>query len=204
VEVEDSVAKGVPGMENFWKATLSMFQCMTLSSWSYMQVNLVCMLEMYHNFGHRQVLMRVAIPDSCACTLQQDVQTSRNAHVLGSVSEYYLPVVAPAWTSASCPLRKGAKCMSLHGFADTNVAHSMQYRSMDTEGSWASILYILLVLFIALVMMNLFTAVLKLKLAKAMSRAGWVRATCYAWISAKMQHHIPVLSLRHTVAKTSP
>ena len=40
---------------------------------------------------------------------------------------------------------------------------------MDYEGWWASLLYILLVLFVALIMINLFTAVLKLKLAKAMS-----------------------------------
>lgn len=45
----------------------------------------------------------------------------------------------------------------------------LQYRSMDNQGWWASFLYILLVLFVALIMMNLFTAVLKLRLAKAMS-----------------------------------
>jgi hypothetical protein len=45
----------------------------------------------------------------------------------------------------------------------------LQYRSMDRVGWWTCALYIVLVLCVAHIMMNLFTAVLKLKLAKAMS-----------------------------------
>ena len=41
---------------------------------------------------------------------------------------------------------------------------------MDSQGWWACFIYILLVLYVALIMMNLFTAVLKLRLAKAMSK----------------------------------
>lgn len=56
-----------------------------------------------------------------------------------------------------------------YSVSDLTLAQLLQYRSMDNQGWWASFLYILLVLFVALIMMNLFTAVLKLKLAKAMS-----------------------------------
>lgn len=58
--------------------------------------------------------------------------------------------------------------MTLRIVPPTPIA-CVQYRSMDFDGWWTSLLYILLVLFVALIMLNLFTAVLKLKLAKAMS-----------------------------------
>lgn len=37
VDLQDSLAYNVPGVDNFAKALLSMFQCVTLSAWSYMQ-----------------------------------------------------------------------------------------------------------------------------------------------------------------------
>lgn len=37
MELEESLAYNVPGVDNFAKAMLSMFQCVTLSAWSYMQ-----------------------------------------------------------------------------------------------------------------------------------------------------------------------
>jgi hypothetical protein len=40
VEVQDSLAFNVPGVDNFARAMLSMFQCVTLSAWSYMQARL--------------------------------------------------------------------------------------------------------------------------------------------------------------------
>jgi hypothetical protein len=41
VELKESLAFDVPGVDNFAKATLSMFQCVTLSGWSYMQARLL-------------------------------------------------------------------------------------------------------------------------------------------------------------------
>lgn len=37
MELQESLAYNVPGVDNFAKAMLSVFQCVTLSAWSYMQ-----------------------------------------------------------------------------------------------------------------------------------------------------------------------